>query len=483
MLWGADIGAKFIILHNGREAFKVSNPEEVKGIIGPNDVIVLEQTGAYGVRWAEIFTTLGAKVFIADGRDFKNFRLAYSRKKDDKLDALYLRKYFKEKPKKCRQYNPLQIKVRALIRQHIRNQKDITKHTNRLRQYLAVIFPFEDFYNWSRQKLFKNLETIKSELVNSPHALNGLALAELQKLEMALKTAKVLEEEVITIAKNHPDYEILKTFPIGDIQIATLLAYSWDISNFEDKDGYIAYVLMGANLEQSGVSVWKVKTDKARTEIKGIFYLLFMQAHRKNTKKGVLYPLLELVKDLVNTSYNYKKRYIKFLSRFLELTFYARKNRLTFEEVIKLKIARLESEKARLQGREKLSKNQAYKLFRITRSLEAYKEMLNMVQRQDIPETPTIGAGRLSYLDQKKEEDSNDRRGVYQPIVGEVKGKIPQSGDIKADNRTSDKRRDRATKGGGSRKTSKGKVSELRDLHLGKEGVQQWKGEGNDPPT
>ncbi|NPA40837.1 MAG: IS110 family transposase [Aquificae bacterium] len=396
-IYGCDVGAKSIILHDGKKAHQISTPLEAKAIIKNPAVIVLEQTGAYGIRWAEIFTSMGCKVFIADGRDFKNYRLAHSKKKDDRLDAFYLRKYYLEKKPKCRPYNPTQTHIRALIRQHIRNEKDLTKHTNRLKQYLAMIFPMEEYHLFSRTKLFKLLPSLEQRLKQIPHALNELALSELRKLQIALEENQRLEKEIISIARNHPDYEVLKTFPIGDLQIATLLAYSWDIKNFEDKNGYIAYVLMGANLEQSGTSLYKVKTDKARTEIKGIFYPLYMLSHRK-TKNWThpLRPLTELVKDLVNASHNFKKRYIKFLSRFLELTYYARKHRLTYLEILKLKLKRLENELLTTKREEPLSDQKGYKVYRLTRAISTYREMLSLAnaQRKDI-----------SFLSQRGEEE------------------------------------------------------------------------------
>ncbi|MCS7214306.1 MAG: transposase, partial [Candidatus Calescibacterium sp.] len=255
-LLGCDVGAEFIIIHDGKTATKITTPLEAQAYIKNSDVVILEQTGAYGVRWCELFQSLGAKVYIADGRDFKSYRNAYSRKKDDATDALYLIQYYKEKPHKCRPYNPQQVHIRALIRQHLRNQKDITQHANRLRQYLAVIYPTEELYNSTRHRLFKNLSQLIQRLKETPHALSPLALSEAQKLSICLQEAQHLQEEIISIARNHPDYEILKTFVgLGELTIATLLAYSWDISTFKSKDSYIAYVLMGTTLEQSGKSI------------------------------------------------------------------------------------------------------------------------------------------------------------------------------------------------------------------------------------
>ncbi len=377
---GVDIGAKYIIAHDGDKAVEISTPLEAQAYIRPNDIVVLEQTGAYGIRWAEVFSILGAKVYIADGRDFKNYRLAHSRKKDDSLDAFYLRKYYQEKPNKCRPYNPQQTHIRALIRQHIRNQKDITKHTNRLKQYLAMIYPTEENHLKHRQTLYNHLDQLITRLKQTPHALSPLAISEAKKLQICLTQAKQLEEEITSIARNHPDYEILKTFPLGDIQIATLLAYSWDINNFPDKEGYIAYVLMGANLEQSGTSIYKVKTDKARTEIKGIYYMLFMKAHQKTHP---LHPLARLSRELINTKHNYKKRYIKFLSRFLELTYYARRDRTDYITTLKNKLHRLQAELSHTQ-RKDLTEYKAMKLYRLTRSINTIKELINTAQRKDI---------------------------------------------------------------------------------------------------
>jgi hypothetical protein len=80
----------------------------------------------------------GGKVYIADGKDFKNFKLyQVVRKKDDYTDAYYLRLFFFERPKRVWRFSKELAHLRALIRQNMRNEKDITKHANRLSQYLA----------------------------------------------------------------------------------------------------------------------------------------------------------------------------------------------------------------------------------------------------------------------------------------------------------------------------------------------------------
>jgi hypothetical protein len=262
------------------------------------------------------------------------------------------------------------VYIRALIRQHIRNQKDITMHTNRLLQYLQMIDPYAP--RPTRYKLHRYLQQIETDLKNKPHALTDLALSEIKKLKACLEEAQKVRQEIENIARNHPDYEILKTFPLSDLQIAVILAYSWDINDFQNKDGYIAYTLMGTSLEQSGKSLYKVKTDKARTEIKGLLYTLYLQA---NKEKHPLKPLSDLAKELASDRNNYKKRYIKFLSRLLELVYYARKNKTDYKTTLQQAIARRERELSYTQQKE-LNPTRAKKLYHLARSIQTYKSML-----------------------------------------------------------------------------------------------------------
>jgi transposase len=364
---GCDIGAHFIILHDGKNATRIEDPKELPQEY-LNAVFVLEQTGAYGIRWAQIFSDLG-KVYIVDGRDFKNFRLAHTRQKNDNLDAFYLREYFLKNPQKCRPFNPQVVYIRALIRQHIRNNKDITMHTNRILQYLQIIDPYMP--RPSRYKLHKYINQIENRIKEIPHALTDLALSEIKKLKACLEEAEKVRHEIESIAYNHKDYEILRTFPLGDLQIAVILAYSWNIEDFKDKDSYIAYTLIGTSLEQSGKSIYKVKTDKARTEIKGLLYTLYLQA---NKEKHPLKPLVELAKELASDRNNYKKRYIKFLSRLLELVYYARKERTDYKTTLQNAIERREKELTYTQQKE-LNPTRAKKLYHLTRSIKTLKDM------------------------------------------------------------------------------------------------------------
>ena len=101
---------------------------------------------------------------------------------------------------------------------------------------------------------------------------------------------------------------------MNDIFIATLIAYYWDIERFKDVDSFIGYMVMGANPEVSGTSLNRMKTDKARAEVKGKFFMLFLQSHKESSPYK---PLIDLLRSRLGGGNNQKKRYIKFLTDFI----------------------------------------------------------------------------------------------------------------------------------------------------------------------
>jgi ssDNA-binding Zn-finger/Zn-ribbon topoisomerase 1 len=126
-----------------------------------------------------------------------------------------------------------------------------------------------------------------------------------------------------------------------------LIAYYWDIERFKDVDSFIGYMVMGANSEVSGTSLNRMKTDKARAEVKGKFFMLFLQSHKDNSPYK---PLIDLLRSRLGGGNNQKKRYIKFLTDLLELVYYALKYRLSFSQAVAWKVKELEREKARLRS-------------------------------------------------------------------------------------------------------------------------------------
>jgi transposase len=399
---GCDVSKDYIILHDGGQAYKLSieNFKSLQKLVN-NSIVVIEQTGAYGLRWGQVLEDLGAKVYIADGKDFKNFKLYQAvKKKDDYTDAYYLRLFFFERSKRVWRFNKELAHLRALIRQHMRNEKDITKHANRLSQYLAVIFPTKNYCDLDRKKFLKVLDEIEQELKQTPHALSGLALMELSKLKLVLDWHNKLEAEITSIARNHKDYEILKSFHgLNDILIATLIAYYWDIERFKDVDSFIGYMVMGANPEVSGTSLNRMKTDKARAEIKGKFFMLFLQSHKDNSPYK---PIIDLLRSRLGGGNNQKKRYIKFLTDLLELVYYALKYRLSFSQAVAWKVKELEKEKARLrsqlerareQGNQEKASLLGWEYENITLNRQAWELVLSKVGRcEDIPDKSSEGA-------------------------------------------------------------------------------------------
>ena len=215
-----------------------------------------------------------------------------------------------------------------------------------------------------------------------------------------------LEEEITSIARNHKDYEILKSFHgLNDILIATLMAYYWDIEGFKDVDSFIGYMVMGANPEVSGTSLNRMKTDKARAEVKGKFFMLFLQSNKENSPYK---PLIDLLRSRLGGGNNQKKRYIKFLTDLLELVYYALKYRLSFDQAVAWKVKELEREKARLRSQLERAREQGnhekasllgWEHENITLNKQAWALVLSKVGGcEDIPDKSDGGlAGHQPY--------------------------------------------------------------------------------------
>ena len=350
-VFGCDVAKDFVVLFNGKRFYiyhagkkpeklsrslkkkvpkkaKIELIDNLADVIKENDIVVLEQTGTYGIRFAKLFFKNKAKVYIADGKAVNRWRR--SGKKDDYVDAKIIREmYFHGKARRnIHPFHPQRYQLRTLVRHYQRLNKELTRSVNRLKQQLIHLFPDKDYYNYSRYKLFKELENIKRELLSHPESLSLVALTEANNISNLLDSIDRLQEEIESIVFNHRDYEILKSFGLGTMQMAALMAYYWDIDLFKDKDDFIAYCLMGVKYEQSGESVKSSRTDKSRSEIKGIFYMYFMKSYRQY---HFLKPLAEYLRFKES---EFKRRYVKFLDKLFEWIFYGLKRRKTFEELI-----------------------------------------------------------------------------------------------------------------------------------------------------
>jgi hypothetical protein len=177
------------------------------------------------------------------------------------------------------------------------------------------------------------------------------------------------------------------------------MAYYWDIERFKDVDSFIGYMVMGANPEVSGTSLNRMKTDKARAEVKGKFFMLFLQSHKDNSPYK---PLIDLLRSRLGGGNNQKKRYIKFLTDLLELVYYALKYRLSFSQAVAWKVKQLEREKARLrsqleeareQGNQEKASLLGWEHENITLNKQAWALVLGKVGRcEDIPDKSSEGA-------------------------------------------------------------------------------------------
>lgn len=54
-VFGCDVSKDYIILHDGSQAYKLSldNFKSLQKLVN-NSIVVLEQTGAYGLRWGQV---------------------------------------------------------------------------------------------------------------------------------------------------------------------------------------------------------------------------------------------------------------------------------------------------------------------------------------------------------------------------------------------------------------------------------------------
>ncbi len=54
-VFGCDVSKDYIILHDGSQAYKLSleNIKSIQKLVN-NSIVVMEQTGAYGLRWGQV---------------------------------------------------------------------------------------------------------------------------------------------------------------------------------------------------------------------------------------------------------------------------------------------------------------------------------------------------------------------------------------------------------------------------------------------
>ncbi len=243
--WGVDVANGFIILNNGnpctfylyidapnitpktpanklkacKKRTKTIKIEDLAEIIKPNDVVILEQTGNYGIRYAQLFAQLGATVMLADSKMFAFFRKGRNVHKNDKVDAYLLRQMFFDIEFKhyIHKFIPEKHHLRQLIKSNQKIEKERTRLINRLKNLLAVALPKENYHHLETQKFVRKIAEIKEKIALTPHPYTETIYLSLEILENYEKLLKAQTAEIESIIKNHPDYELLEalTPPLG----------------------------------------------------------------------------------------------------------------------------------------------------------------------------------------------------------------------------------------------------------------------------
>jgi transposase len=354
--WGVDVANGYIILNNGnpcifyifidapnktpklpanklkacKKRTKTITIKDLSEIIKPNDIVILEQTGNYGIRYAQLISQIGAIVMLADSKMFAFFRKGRNLHKNDKVDAYLLRQMFFDVEFKYYIYKfiPEKHHLRQLIKSSQKVEKEKTRTINRLKNLLAVALPKENFHHLKTEKFIKTIPQIREKIIQIPHPYTETILISLNILENYEKLLKTQQAEIESIVKNHPDYELLSTIKgFGTKTIATLIAYYWDIKRFKTLNQFKGYLLKGTIREQSGISINRNKNIKSRPEVKKALFLLWKNSARR--KENPLKHLVRLSYDI-----NKKKAWLKFADKLIELIYYMLKYRLTFEEAL-----------------------------------------------------------------------------------------------------------------------------------------------------
>ncbi len=378
--------------------------KNISDIVKKGDVVILERTGANGLRYARMFRRIGARVYIVDGKLFNRFQMIYGGK-DDFSDAKGLYTYgyiyalkksgstdlniILKDMKEVRLYSLIddEVKLRYLINAYRRVNKDLTNAINRLRDHLTAFLP--------DSAPFRTEGYILNHLDEFPTMIEDPDYRNLVEYEIKrVKIAKEHKEETLKRIREYlqhnysEEYSILKTIPwISDIQIAIILAYGGirlSLGMINTRDELIGYAVEGTRRIQSGKSDSKNK-DKMRKEVLGVFWMYYWSAHKK------IHPLHPLVEYLMS-SYGgdiIKKRYRKFIDKLLEIVRIMLKYRLPFREAIMFRVKRLELRLNKLYEEvggvwELMNQRKLKETYHVAASLKAYRSILRITGDDNI---------------------------------------------------------------------------------------------------
>ncbi len=382
--------------------------KDLSEIVMPGDVVILERTGANGLRYANILKRIGAKVYVVDGKQFSRFRNGFNPNKEDYTDAsmlatygqIYamqrdarLSEYLRTLPpylsdtllKLLSEIGPLrlykmhnvELKLRHLINEYRRADADLTDSINRLKDHLTAFLPDPAPFR-TRMYILNHLDEFPAMIEDEDY--RATVEYEIQRVKIALERKQKIEQRIKEIATAYypEEWDILGTLPhISTIQKATILAYGGIrvVEGKMSRDEFIGYALEGTNRKQSG-STDTTNTDKVRREVLHVFWMYYMQAH---TSKSPLRPLVGYLKAVSYGGDIFPKRYRKFLDKLLEIARIMLRYRLPFHQALYFRYKQLSDHLVRLYnlGRN-ANRRQMVETGYITASIKTILQMLDM---------------------------------------------------------------------------------------------------------
>lgn len=400
--------AKRILRHSNAE--HIPTIEDLKRLIQGKH-IVAEVTGAYGVRYALLFQSLGATVSFVDPKSLSRER---NRKKDVE-DARLLYDY----QGRTYQYEDLELELRHLVNAHRSLTAFTTAAFNRFKQALAGALFVEAYHTLPRRKFitanYKPTRTFLRvlRLLEDLHPINETHrhLIERAKYEgrhvlLILERLREVRRRIREILRQHPYTERLDRVPYtGFIQKATIIAYAWDIHRFASTDHFVSYMLVSLAHEESGQQE-RDRKDRKRVVVKAHLWHVYLQARKRRSRGGKevrnpYWPVVEIYDTRISPEKKGRGKIIftKFIDWWLRVVFYVLRDNVSFEEVVGQMLSGLLRDEERLiravatllrrpnlyaghvGGRRcrcagcRLQKNE-YQLQQVRRWIEAYREIL-----------------------------------------------------------------------------------------------------------
>ncbi len=382
--------------------------EDLSEVVKPGDIVIMERTGANGLRYANILKRIGAKVYIVDGKQFSRFRNGFNPSKDDYTDAsmlatygqLYiiqrdphlskyiqdlvpflsstLLKFLKEiGPLRLYIIHKVELKLRHLINEYRRADADLTEAINRLKDHLTAFLPSSDAFR-TRKYILNHINEFPSMIEDADY--KEAVEYEIERVKISLKRKQMIERRIEQIAMAYypKEWKILSTLPhISTVQKAVILAYG-GIRVVEGKmkrDEFIGYAIEGTNRKQSG-RVDTTSTDKMRREVLHLFWIYYTQAH---LSKSPLRPLVEYLKTVSYGGDIFEKRYRKFLDKLFEIVRIMLKYRLSFHQALHYRYKQLSRHLTRLYNLGKdVKRKQMVEMGYISASIKTILQMLDI---------------------------------------------------------------------------------------------------------